>query len=228
MYKGKRVTGVVMAAGSGGRMGLNINKVYLRAGGGLIVEYSLRAFCSHPYVDEVVVAVRPQDQELMVEIVKGYGNIKPVRIVHGGETRNDSVRNAISGLDSDIVLIHDGARPMIRQQYITDCVEAMERVSGAIIAVQTAETVSVRDSDGAVRELSGHVWLAQTPQCFHTKTLLECHRTIPDKSGLTDDASLLERAGYAVKALQGHHSNLKITTPVDVPLAEVYLQQSQT
>jgi len=225
MYHNKSVTAVILAAGSSRRMGLNINKVYISTNNGAIVQYSLRTFDSHPYVDDIIIVVRPEDKKLLQNIVTRQSPAKPVRIVFGGDTRCDSVYNAIADLQSDIAIIHDGARPLMKKSYITDCVESMADCCGAVIAIKAQETISVKNEANFTQEIPRQetVYMAQTPQCFHTKILRECHESITDKSNITDDSSLLELSGYRVKILQGDKSNIKITTPQDLTMAIAYL-----
>lgn len=225
MFQDKSVTAVILGAGNGSRMGLNINKVYISTDKGEIVKYSLMAFLKHEYIDEIVLVVRPQDEKLLERIIAEVKANKPVRIVHGGETRCDSVHNAICDLASDIAIIHDGARPLLRQIYITECIEAMTDYYGAIVALKNQDVI-IRTNDGAAIHSipEQELYLAQTPQCFHTRVLKQCHDDLVDKYHVTDDSSLLEEAGYPVKLIDGDKSNIKITTPQDLTMAISYLE----
>lgn len=225
MYHDQTITAVILGAGNSNRMGLNINKVYISTNNGTIVQHSLNAFDKHPYIDDIVIVARPEDQPILKKCLDAQPPAKPVRIVHGGETRCDSVYNAISSIESDISIIHDGARPFLRQKYITHCIEAMTDYYGSIIAIKNRETIIKRDEDGFITQVpeQAELYLAQTPQCFHTKVLRQCHETADDKSCITDDSSLLELAGYPVKIIEGDATNIKITTPQDLIMADSYL-----
>lgn len=228
MYNQKSVTAIVLTAGNSSRMGLDINKVYINANHEIIVQYSLSAFDIHPYVDDIFMVVRHEDKDFLLDLItREHFPKKPVWVVTGGAVRCESVFNALERVTSDIVLIQDGARPLLRQQYITDCVEAMDRYPGAAVAIPADGSMFMRGDDGFMRAVpaEGRLFHVQTPQCFHTKILRECHETIHDKTDVTDDCMLLERAGYEVKMLEGDSDNIKITTPSDLALAGVLLKR---
>jgi len=199
------------------------NKVYLPLGGQPVIRYSIEAFGQHFYIDDLILVIRPEEGPQMEALLETMDFSKPVRIVSGGDTRQESVRKAIDGLKSPIVIIHDGARPFIqaRYRYITECVEAMDRYDGAIVAVPVTEPII--SAKGQAVQAEGERYAAQTPQCFHTKRLQRCHEKHKKSPGVTDDSNLLEREGYKVGIVIGDVFNIKITTPLDLPVAEAYL-----
>ena len=223
MYKRKRVTAVVLAAGNGSRMGIPTNKVLLPLDEQQIVSHALGAFATHPYVDDLILVARQGEEEWLKRIARARK--KPVRIVTGGATRQASVYNAIADLKSEIVLVHDGARPLIGEACITACVEALDRYDGVIPALFVEEQIySVgKRRGGKPRLLSQPLYGAQTPQCFDTKILRLCHERHRDNPAATDDSSLLELEGYKVGIVAGDPLNMKITTPLDLLLAEAYI-----
>jgi len=225
MFQDKTVTAVILGAGNSSRMGLNINKIYISTDKGAIVKYSLMAFLKHKYIDDIVMVVRPKDKALLEKIIEETAADKPVRIVHGGETRCDSVYLALCDLTSEIAIIHDGARPLLRQIYITECIEAMTDYYGSIIALKNQDVIVRTNDHATIHSIPEQgLYLAQTPQCFHTKVLKQCHEELVDKYQVTDDSSLLEAAGYPVKLINGDKSNIKITTPQDLTMAISYLE----
>ena len=223
MYKRKCVAAVILAAGSGNRMQIEENKVYLPLGGRAILAHSLSVFDAHPYVDELVLVTRASEQAMLCALASQMGLTKPYRTVLGGVTRKESVRLAISDLKSHIVLVHDGARPLVRACHVTGCVEALRRYDGAVVAHPLYGQVMERSADGRARVLRAPQYVAQTPQCFPTKLLQACHVRYKDNPAITDDSSLLELAGYRVGLVMGERENLKVTTPLDLPIAETYL-----
>ena len=142
MFGEKSVSAVVLAGGGASRMGLSTNKLYIKTGGDTVIQYPLAVFASNTFVDEIVIAARPQDMELIRRVITKMDIRKPLRIVEGGITRTDSVYNAVKDSRSDIVLIHDGARPLIRDEHISLCLQAMEKHPGAIIAAEAEEEVA--------------------------------------------------------------------------------------
>ncbi|MCL2842102.1 MAG: 2-C-methyl-D-erythritol 4-phosphate cytidylyltransferase [Oscillospiraceae bacterium] len=224
MVKRKRVTAVILAAGSGSRMQIEENKVYLPLGGRPVVAHSIATFDAHPYIDELVLVTREEEQAYLSELAAGLGLTKPWRTVLGGATRQASVHAAIRDLDSHIVLVHDGARPFMQPRHITECVDALNQYDGAIVAYPVTERIVERPKrNGRAKALCATQYAAQTPQCFPTKLLQKCHQRHQNNPAITDDSSLLELEGYRVGIVSGDIGNLKVTTPLDLPLAEGYL-----
>lgn len=205
-------------------MGIEENKVYLPLGDRPVVAHAIAAFDAHPYIDELVLVTREQEQAHLTNLVTEMKLTKPWRTVLGGATRQDSVRLAIAGLDSHVVLVHDGARPFVQPRHITECVDALDQYDGAIVAYPvTEQIVSAPKRSSRAKVLHATQYAAQTPQCFPTKLLQKCHKRHRGNTMVTDDSSLLELDGYRVGIVPGDASNLKVTTPLDLPLAEGYL-----
>jgi len=221
MYKQQRVTAIILAAGSGKRMKSDENKVYLPLGGQPVIQYSIAAFGRHPYIDELILVIRPDEEPQMTALLGTLSLPCPAQIVFGGKTRQESVQKALDGVKSPIVIIHDGARPFVRERYISACIEAMNRCDGAIVALPITEPiVSAR---GQAVQTEGQLYSAQTPQCFQTKILRKCHKKHMQTDIATDDSNLLEREGYKVRIVAGDAHNMKVTTPLDMPMAEIRL-----
>jgi len=207
---------------------LNINKVYLTLKAQQIpaLYYPLAAFAKNDYVDEIVIVVRRDDRKQLQEMINHEKfPIKPVWIAIGGEKRYDSVYSGLLRVTGDIVLVHDGARPLLKQRFISDCIESMDDFVGAIVGIKNIDRICVADKSGHMikQSVEGNIYRVQTPQCFHTNILKECHEKISDKSYITDDSTLIEMCGYNVKMIKGDETNIKITVPSDIIIAEHYI-----
>jgi 2-C-methyl-D-erythritol 4-phosphate cytidylyltransferase len=233
-----KVIVIIPAAGLGTRMSAAGNKSktkqFFELQGTPILIHTLRKFANHNQVDEIVVALRKNETAGFLKQVEHEGFKKPVRVVEGGEHRQDSVANALAALDAapdDIVLVHDAVRPFVDEETITGVIEAVKKYGSAIAGVPAVDTVKQvdRTSDGAVvlatvpRE---RMVMAQTPQGFRFELLKKAFDEVKADGFLgTDEASLIERGGGTVHVVMGSPRNLKITTPSDLELAEYFLSQ---
>jgi 2-C-methyl-D-erythritol 4-phosphate cytidylyltransferase len=235
-----KVIVVIPAAGLGTRMSAahgaprSRSKQFFELQGTPILVHTLRKFEHCDAVSEVVVALRRNEAAGFLKQVEMEGFKKPVRIVEGGEHRQNSVANAlaaIKGADDDIVLVHDAVRPFVDQETILGVIEAVKKYEAAIAGVPAIDTVKQvdRTADGAVviatvpRE---RMVLAQTPQGFRLGLLKKAfEEAAADGFMGTDEASLIERSGSAVHVVMGSPRNMKITTPADLELAEFFLSQ---
>lgn len=194
---------------------------------------TLRAFAAAPAVTEMIVAVRATEIERLTAQVREYGFAGEVRVVEGGDHRQQSVANALHAIDAapdDIVLVHDAVRPLIDAATIERTIRAVEKHDAAIVGLPAVDTIKQveRTADGAIitstipRE---YVVRAQTPQGFRYRLLMRAFADAAADGFIgTDEASLLERAGVQVAVVQGSPANFKITQPGDLELAEFYLQ----
>ena len=229
MYKEKKVTSIILAAGSGSRFGTEKNKVYLEIKGKEILAYSIEEYMKNEYIDEIIVVIKKGEEEIFNEtlekIFNRLTNFKNVKTVYGGETRNDSVYNGLKEAEGEIVTIHDGARPFLKQKHISEEIEQMENYNGAIIGVRSKDTVKMVNEFSVVDKTVERkkLWNTQTPQCFNKKILMKAHETDFGSQEITDDSMLLEMLGEKVKVLEGEYTNIKITTKEDIILAEVFL-----
>lgn len=151
---------------------------------------------------------------------------KPVSLVIGGNSRQESVLNAITISESDIVVIQDGARPMIKHSYIENSLLELNKYSGTSIAVKSKDTIKITDNNGIVIESTSrdNTWVIQTPQCFDKKILLDAHMNQLNSPNTTDDCMLLENAGYKIKLISGDYTNIKITTEEDLNIIKELLK----
>jgi 2-C-methyl-D-erythritol 4-phosphate cytidylyltransferase/2-C-methyl-D-erythritol 2,4-cyclodiphosphate synthase len=207
---------LVVAAGRGRRFGGDIPKQYLDLGGRTVLRHSLATFAAHPRINWVRTVIHPDDRELYDASAH---NLKILEPVHGGETRQDSVRFGLESLaeyNPDVVLIHDGARPMIDAGTISRVITALETQDGVIPALPVADTLK-RGQDGLITQTvdRANLWRAQTPQGFKFQPILSAHLQTAGKE-LTDDAAVLEHSGGKVALVLGTEENLKITTMADL------------
>jgi len=225
------VTAIIAAGGRGQRFGGARPKQLLSVAGRPVLERSVAAFLTHPSIDEIVVALPAG----LADDPPGYlrGTSKPLRIVAGGPRRQDSVANAFRVVSerSDVIVIHDAARPFASAGLIARTIAAAAEAGAALAAVQANDTVKQGHLlHAAAPSASGDVWivdatlpretifLAQTPQAFRREVLREALALGEDA---TDEAALAERAGHIVRIVEGEVSNIKITTPGDLAVAEM-------
>lgn len=220
---------LIPAAGAGRRMGADTSKQYLTLCGQPILVHTLSLFQNHPAIDNILL-VAPEDEIVFCrdEIVAPHDFDKVGRIVAGGRERQDSVRNglrACDAADGDIVLIHDGVRPLLVAELVDASIAAAERTGAALVAVPAKDTIKVV-KQGKVLSTPDRqtLWQAQTPQVFRYDLIASAHEKAY-KVGYhgTDDAQLAEWAGHEVTVVEGDYRNLKITTPEDLMLAESFL-----
>lgn len=232
MIDGTRAIAVIPAAGMGRRMNAGINKQYLLLGGEPIVGRTIRILSGLDEIDEIVVVVPEAEISFCrSDVIERLGLRKVTGIVAGGSERQQSVYNALLSLDAaddDIVIIHDGVRPFVTKEMVTGVIDALRGgADGAVVAVPLKDTVKVVTGEEVVRTPDRSAMrLAQTPQGFRMRTILEAHRSaIRDGHLGTDDASLVERMGKRVVVVPGDYRNIKITTPEDLILAEAFLAE---
>ena len=217
MFNKKIITAVILAAGNSTRFGKNSNKNFEMLNGKEVLIYSLEAFDKNKYVDNIVVTVKECEIKKVQQVINKCILTKKVGIVIGGNTRKHSVYSSIKNINSDIVIIHDGARPLIKQEYITDCIKNMEQFKGVTVGIKSNDTVKITDENDIVVNTTNrsNTWLIQTPQCFDRNILVNMHEKYKNDD-VTDDCSLLEEDGYQIKIVRGDYSNIKITTEDDL------------
>jgi 2-C-methyl-D-erythritol 4-phosphate cytidylyltransferase/2-C-methyl-D-erythritol 2,4-cyclodiphosphate synthase len=227
------VSAIVAAGGQGARLGGGELKQLRLVGGRAILERSVSAFVAHPAITEVIVALPQYLVDDPPPYLRGQADAaKPVRLVAGGERRQDSVANAFRAAApaSELIVIHDAARPFVSADVITRTIEAAVESGAAVAALQARDTVKHADGPAeagrpvrVVKETIARetIFLAQTPQAFRRDVLAAAfdYATLTHAEG-TDEAALAERAGHTVRLVDGDASNIKITTPEDLVLAE--------
>ncbi len=224
MIKQKRVTAVILVAGNSTRFGKTTNKNLELIKGKAVLSYSIEAFDKNLYIDDIIIAVKESEIEDINNIIKSEILHKSIKIILGGNSRKESVYNCIKETNADIVIIHDGARPAIKQNYINNCIEAMEQFKGVTIGVKSKDTIKITDENNVVIDTTkrSNTWIIQTPQCFDRKLLLNMHEKFKNDE-VTDDCMLLEKNGYKVKVIEGDYTNIKITTYEDMDVIKNFL-----
>ena len=224
-----KVTAIVLSAGRGKRMGSDIPKQYLLIGDKPVIYYTLKAFEASA-VDQVILVTGAEDiDDCREKIVSAYGFHKVSRIVAGGAERFDSVyRGLIAAEGSDYVLIHDGARCMITPDLIDRNIRCVMGKKACVTAVRSKDTIKLSDAEGYVASTPPRkdCWIIQTPQSFAYDQILAAYeaREAAGDDSVTDDAMVMERYGRGrIYLLEGDYSNIKITTPEDLAIAERYL-----
>ena len=218
---------MIAAAGSGERLGAGGPKAFVRLAGKPVLAWSLAAFAAAESVGEIIVAAPPGDEGRAGAVAVREG--VEARVTPGGDARSQSVGRALDLVDSELVVVHDAARPLIRAELIDEIVgrlAADEDLAGVIAAAPVTDTIKEGSHSRRVirtpeRE---HLWAAQTPQAFRTAALRAAIEEHPDLLGtVSDDAMLVERAGGAVLLHRTPSENLKVTTPLDLRVAELLL-----
>ncbi len=216
---------LIVAAGRGQRFGGSLPKQYAPLRGEYLLRRTLRAFCGHPAITKVVVAIHPDDAATFTDAAKGFD----VRWVPGGAQRQDSVRLGLEALAADkpdLVLIHDGARPMVTPALIDRVIAALATAEGVIPAVAVADTLKRVDGTLITATVPrDNLVRVQTPQGFRFPAILEAHKKLAGEA-LTDDAAVMERFGKKVVTVPGEESNIKVTTMDD--LAQLSASLSET
>lgn len=225
MYKNKRVAGLILVAGNSTRFAKDRNKNFELLNGTPIINYSLLKFINNKYIDEIIIVGKKEEQEIIKKIISPLNSTKKIKLVIGGNTRQESVYNGLNNISCDIVIIQDGARPGIKDAYLNNCLAQMDNYVGVSIGVRTKDTVKIVDKNGLVLQTTDrdYTWLMQTPQCFDYKILKELHNKYRNNL-VTDDCMLLEKAGYPVKIIEGDDTNLKVTTCADLKIMNVLLK----
>ncbi len=223
------VSVIMPAAGLSLRMGANIRKPFIMIGEKPVFFYTLEKFCKLKRVKEIIFVVNERDRSTVVEKwsdeLKAY---KVTKIVTGGERRQDSIYNGLSHLDPDteIVLIHDAVRPLVKKDEIEAVIKSTEEKGAAIVASPMKLTVKkVNSSLEIIKTVPRHdLWMAQTPQGFKRDLIVKAYEKIKDTNEeFTDDAEVVEKAGHTVGIVLGSDDNIKITTREDLKLAELLL-----
>ncbi|HVN90950.1 MAG TPA: 2-C-methyl-D-erythritol 4-phosphate cytidylyltransferase [Candidatus Binataceae bacterium] len=223
-----RVSVIIVSAGSGSRLGADVPKAFVQLGGMTLLARSLRIVAEVASASEVVITVPTGMEAAAREEVNRVGLALPVKIIAGGAERQDSVRIALTftSAEAELVVIHDAARPFATPAMFRASLDEAARVGGAIVALPLADTLKRVDQERITETVPrARLWLAQTPQAFQRRLLIEAHeRAVRERMIATDDADLIERTGGTVSVVNGSPLNLKITTADDLRLAEAIVR----
>ena len=212
---GKTCAAVIVAAGSASRMG-GIDKIFHPIDGRPVIAHSLDVFDSLDFITQIVIVAKEQDKPRLEQVCAGKTR---VQIVLGGQTRAHSVLNGVSAVQADFVAIHDGARPFVTRQIVEDAFFAAVEHGSAAPCIPVFDTVKLVEQGKIIKTLDrDKLFLVQTPQIFGSGLILNALEQAVEKGlQITDDCSAVEALGLAVYMTKGDKSNIKITTPEDLP-----------
>lgn len=221
-----KIQAIIPTAGIGERLKAGRPKPFVPLRGKPLCAHALEAFERSTVIDGIVLVGHADHLAELKDIVKQYQFTKVTKIVAGGKTRRESVSNGLAALDrdTDIVVVHDGARPFVSLKTISDAVALCGDFQAVVVAVPVTSTIKkVNETDLLVEETLNRedLWEVQTPQVFKRDILVQAHGQRTGDAP-TDDAMMVERLGVRVKVLLGDTTNIKITTPEDLTVAEAY------
>ena len=227
-----KITAIVLSGGKGSRMGGSVSKQYRQLSGRPLLVYSLEAF-ERSSVDEIIVVAGKEDIEYVRnEIVKPFHIHKVKQVVAGGKERCHSVYEGLKAArGSVVVLIHDGARPLVTEAIIERAVAEVKTWQACVVGMPVKDTIKVADRDGIATDTPDrrYLWQVQTPQAFSYELVRAAYdKVMTDErlqDGITDDAMVVERqTNVRVKLIEGSYENIKVTTPEDMRIAEALLE----
>jgi 2-C-methyl-D-erythritol 4-phosphate cytidylyltransferase len=216
-----QIGAIIVGAGRSERMGKD--KMFLPLANKPLLAWSVDICQSYQPLSKIVIVLNNTNVNLGRKLVEEQGWSKVVALCLGGKRRQDSVREGLRKLEGcEWIIIHDGARPFITTDLLDAGLEAAIDTGAAAAAVPVKDTIKLSDSSGMVKETlqRNHLWTIQTPQIFHFDTIIRAYEHSDDD--VTDDASLIEKSGGKVKLYMGSYRNIKVTTPEDWALAEIF------
>lgn len=214
---------IILASGSGTRCQNSLPKQFLKIGDKTILEHTLDIFETNSNIDGIVLVIPAQYRQIAIELMQNYKKI--IKIIDGGKTRKESSYIGITSIKEDNcnVLIHDCARPLLTQEVLNDCIEALNNYDAIVTAVPSSDTV-IEVENGEVKNIPDRAKLmrVQTPQCFKLSLIKKAHELSKDDNNFTDDCGLVLKSKLAkVHIIKGDINNIKITYPQDIKFAEL-------
>lgn len=215
---------IIPAAGQGKRMGSTESKQFLSLHQRPIVLHTIDVFEKHPDVEELVIVTRESEIARMHDLIEQQSYQTEIRLVVGGNERQESVCCGVQEVKSEWVMVHDAVRPFVTQEAITRLISAIKEYDAAILAVPVKDTIKQIEANQVNGTLDrSKLWSIQTPQGFQRELLLRAHFQASGNHA-TDDSALVERLGVKVHVVDGEYTNIKITTPEDLIFAEAIFQ----
>jgi 2-C-methyl-D-erythritol 4-phosphate cytidylyltransferase len=220
---------IILAAGKGSRMGWTRGKTFLPLLGKPLLAWTLSVFEACEQIHKAILVVPPgREEEFTKAIVVPYC-ISKAKLVSGGPERQDSIQNGFAAIQEpcQVVLIHDGARPLVTQEMLIQAVIGAQEYGASVVAVPVKETIKIANKEGMVDKTLDRtkLWSAQTPQAYQYHIIAQALAQAKKENFYgTDDASLVERIGRPVRIVAGSYINIKVTTPEDFLLAEAILR----
>ena len=218
------ISAIILAGGKGTRMGANISKQYIKLKGKPILYYTIKRFSESKDIDKIILVLPKDEIDYCKEEVLDKYSLHVDLIVQGGKERQDSVMNALNELiDEEIVLIHDGARPFVSHRIIDEGIKYARLYGASAPGVMPKDTIKIKgDNNFALSTPDRNTLVAiQTPQVFKLGIIKECHKKVKEEDiKVTDDTMVVETYGNKVYLYEGDYTNIKVTTPEDLILAE--------
>lgn len=220
------ISAIILAGGKGKRMNSSISKQFIEIKGKPIIYYTIKKFNENKKIDNIVIVLSQEEVEYFKDNILNKYDLRVDKIVIGGAERQDSVYNGLKSLENtetDIVLIHDGARPFISDRIIDEGIKYAIMYGACAPGVMPKDTIKIKEKNNFSIDTPNRETLVaiQTPQVFKFKEVLKCHERVKmDKVVVTDDTMVVERYGNKVYLYDGEYTNIKVTTPEDLILGE--------
>jgi len=220
---------VIVAAGQGMRMGAATDKLFLEVAGQPVIAHTWQRLDAHPEIDEIILVIREIAREDFNQLAASLSLTKPHQFTLGGEQRQDSVINGLNAISPDckLVAIHDGARPCVSLQTITETLAAANQTGAAVVGSRVADTLKRADNEQCIQSNVDrtNLWAVQTPQAFRPEIIRRALAAVAEQGlTVTDDTTACELIGQSVTLIASDTPNPKVTTAADLPLIEVLLQ----
>ena len=209
---------IITAGGSSSRYGKN--KLLEELGGKTVIENTVNAFLSLECINQIII---PTNSDYIKEFQNLFSNNK-IKIIDGGKSRQESVYKALQFVENEYVIIHDGARPLVKPAIVEQVIDMVKTHNAVSVMVKTTDTIKEVDENGQILKTidRSRLYNTQTPQAFRTELILSAHKQLQNKS-FTDDASMLEELDVPVFVVNGSYTNIKITTKSDLDFAKLYI-----
>lgn len=222
---------IIVAAGSGKRMNLGINKQYLKLEEKEMIAHTIDAFYNNGNIDEIIICIKKEEEEFFINEILNKYNYENIKIAYGGEERQDSIYNALKEINKncEVVLIHDGARPFINDDIINRSIEVAKEKQAVVVGVPVKDTIKVVEN-GLIKHTPqrSSLWSAQTPQTFKYDLIMKAYEEAYKNNYYgTDDSMLVEFIGQSVSMIMGSYNNIKITNPEDINIARKILEENK-
>ena len=218
---------IIVAAGSGRRMNMDINKQFIQLNKKEIIAHTIDVFYKNENIDEIIVCIKKEEEDIFKDRIINKYNFKNIKIAYGGKERQDSIYNGLKCLNDkcDIVLIHDGARPFVDDRIINDSIKVARDKKAVVVGTPVKDTIKVV-CDGVISDTPkrDYLWASQTPQVFEYKIIKKAYEKAYENNYYgTDDSMLVEKIGQKVTMIMGSYDNIKITSPEDIKIGEQIL-----
>jgi len=226
-----RVFAIIPASGKGKRSSTDVPKQYLKFSGKELIAYTLEVFQNNNLIDEITISAEPEYFSLLNEIKKKFNLTKIIKVVEGGEERQDSVYNALKAIkadDNDLIAVHDAARPLLPDNILTNAINTAKEKGNALVCLKARDTLL--KGDQVVREYvdRSEMYYVQTPQIFKYKDLMNAMKKAYEKNFIgTDESMLIKELGIDINIVEGSMLNFKVTTATDIEMFKKLTISSQ-